>query len=155
MPEFEKAKDFPRPCDNLHEFPLVKWGKLLFAGLNPSFDFQKERWVPVPTELERKHTLANNVWIHGKKDKVELEVIFQRGSPGKSAGSYLVSQKVNVISGRAATDQIYESEWTGVGPNLEKRGEAHEETTRNPPTKRLPGKHVNLSTNMSTCIISS
>jgi choline monooxygenase len=41
MPEFEKAKDFPRPCDNLHEFPLVKWGKLLFAGLNPSFDFQK------------------------------------------------------------------------------------------------------------------
>jgi len=40
MPEFEKAKNFPRPCDNLHEFPLVKWGKLLFAGLNPSFDFQ-------------------------------------------------------------------------------------------------------------------
>ena len=31
MPEFEKAKDFPRPCDNLHEFPLIKWGKLLFA----------------------------------------------------------------------------------------------------------------------------
>ena len=86
-----------------------------------SFDFQKERWVPVPTELERKHTLAKNVWIHGKKDKVELEVTFQRGGQGKSAGSYLVSQKVNVISGRAATDQIYESEWTGVGPNLEKR----------------------------------
>jgi choline monooxygenase len=41
MPEFEKAKNFPRPCDNLHKFPLVKWGKLLFAGLNPSFDFQK------------------------------------------------------------------------------------------------------------------
>ena len=41
MPEFDKAKNFPRPCDNLHKFPLVKWGKLLFAGLNPTFDFQK------------------------------------------------------------------------------------------------------------------
>ena len=40
MPEFDKTKDFPRPCDNLHKFPLIKWGKLLFAGLNPSFDFQ-------------------------------------------------------------------------------------------------------------------
>jgi choline monooxygenase len=41
MPEFDKAKDFPRACDDLHTFPLVKWGKLLFAGLNPTFDFQK------------------------------------------------------------------------------------------------------------------
>ena len=41
MPEFEKTKDFPRPCDNLHQFPLKKWGPFLFAGLNPSFDFQK------------------------------------------------------------------------------------------------------------------
>jgi choline monooxygenase len=40
MPEFDKTKNFPRPCDNLHKFPLIKWGKLLFAGLNPSFDFQ-------------------------------------------------------------------------------------------------------------------
>ena len=37
MPEFEKAEDFPRQCDNLHTFPLEKWGPLLFAGLNPSF----------------------------------------------------------------------------------------------------------------------
>tara|TARA_R110002073_G_scaffold103234_2_gene233738 strand:- start:37932 stop:39020 length:1089 start_codon:yes stop_codon:yes gene_type:complete len=41
MPEFEKAKDFPRPCDNLHTFPLKKWGQFLFAGLNPNFDFQQ------------------------------------------------------------------------------------------------------------------
>ena len=41
MPEFEKTKDFPRPCDNLHQFPLKKWGPFLFAGLNPSFDFQE------------------------------------------------------------------------------------------------------------------
>ena len=41
MPEFEKAEDFPRHCDNLHKFSLKKWGPLLFAGLNPSFDFQQ------------------------------------------------------------------------------------------------------------------
>jgi choline monooxygenase len=39
MPEFEQAEDFPRPCDNLHKFPVEKWGPLLFAGLNPSFEF--------------------------------------------------------------------------------------------------------------------
>ncbi len=41
MPEFDLAEDFPRPCDNLHQFPIRKWGSLLFAGLNPSFDFQQ------------------------------------------------------------------------------------------------------------------
>ena len=41
MPEFKEAKSFPRPCDNLHKFPLKKWGSFLFAGLNPSFDFQQ------------------------------------------------------------------------------------------------------------------
>lgn len=40
MPEFEQAEDFPRPCDNLHKFSLKKWGPLLFAGLDYSFDFQ-------------------------------------------------------------------------------------------------------------------
>ena len=41
MPEFNEAQDFPRPCDDLHQFPLRKFGPLLFAGLNPSFDFQQ------------------------------------------------------------------------------------------------------------------
>jgi choline monooxygenase len=41
MPEFKEAEGFPRPCDDLNEFPLRKWGPFLFAGLNPSFDFQK------------------------------------------------------------------------------------------------------------------
>ena len=41
MPEFENTKEFPRSCDNLHSFPLKKWGPFLFAGLNPSFDFQQ------------------------------------------------------------------------------------------------------------------
>ncbi|WP_166960974.1 SRPBCC family protein [Yeosuana marina] len=41
MPEFGQTQDFPKPCDNLHTFPLKKWGPFLFAGLNPSFDFQQ------------------------------------------------------------------------------------------------------------------
>ena len=41
MPEFEDAKDFPRPCDDLHKFSLEKWGPLLFVGLNPEFPFSE------------------------------------------------------------------------------------------------------------------
>jgi choline monooxygenase len=41
MPEFEETEDFPRPCDDLHKFPLKKWGPFLFAGLNPTFDFEQ------------------------------------------------------------------------------------------------------------------
>lgn len=41
MPEFEEAENFPRPCDNLHEFPLNKLGAHLFVGLDPAFDFSE------------------------------------------------------------------------------------------------------------------
>ncbi len=41
MPEFEATQDFPRPCDDLHKFPLEKWGPMLFIGLNPELDFSK------------------------------------------------------------------------------------------------------------------
>jgi len=41
MPEFKEAEKFPRSCDHLYKFPLRQWGSLLFAGLNPSFDFQE------------------------------------------------------------------------------------------------------------------
>lgn len=41
MPEFKEAENFPRPCDNLHQFPLKKWNPFLFVGLNPAFDFQE------------------------------------------------------------------------------------------------------------------
>ncbi len=41
MPEFTETEDFPRPCDNLYNFPLEKWGPFLFAGLNPVFDFNQ------------------------------------------------------------------------------------------------------------------
>ena len=43
MPEFDQTKNFPRPCDHLHRFPLLRWGKLIFAGLNPSFDFNADQ----------------------------------------------------------------------------------------------------------------
>ncbi len=40
MPEFKEAEGFPRPCDNLNEFPIRNMGPFLFAGFNPVFDFQ-------------------------------------------------------------------------------------------------------------------
>ena len=40
MPEFEETKNFPSKNDNLHRFPLEKWGSFLFAGLNPSFEIK-------------------------------------------------------------------------------------------------------------------
>ena len=71
MPEFSDAKNFPRPCDNLHKFPLLNWGKLLFAGLNPLFDFQqvldkmKERIGFLPIDkFEFDKTLNKNFTIN-------------------------------------------------------------------------------------------
>ena len=39
MPEFNKSKDFPRACDNLHKFQLMNLGPHLFVGMSPQFDF--------------------------------------------------------------------------------------------------------------------
>ena len=39
MPEFEMAENFPRPCDDLHEFPIRNLGPYLFVALNPAYDF--------------------------------------------------------------------------------------------------------------------
>lgn len=39
MPEFQDAKDFPRPCDHLHQFSLKEWGPLLFTAMDPEIDF--------------------------------------------------------------------------------------------------------------------
>jgi phenylpropionate dioxygenase-like ring-hydroxylating dioxygenase large terminal subunit len=71
MPEFKEVKDFPRPCDNLHPFPLRKWGTLLFAGLNPSFDFQQvidkmnERVDFLPlNEFSIDATLSKDFLVH-------------------------------------------------------------------------------------------
>ena len=41
MPEFRETVDFPRPCDDLHSFPVRTWGPFVFAGLSPAFDFSE------------------------------------------------------------------------------------------------------------------
>ncbi len=71
MPEFEDAKDFPRPCDNLNKFPLEKWGPLLFVGLNPIFDFKQvlskmnERVGFLPLEeFSLNKTLSKDYLVH-------------------------------------------------------------------------------------------
>ena len=38
MPEFSETENFPRPCDNLHQFPIFNWKKFLFTSLDPMFD---------------------------------------------------------------------------------------------------------------------
>lgn len=50
MPEFKKAKNFPRSCDHLPAFPLQKWGPLLFTSIGPAFDLSKviekmNKWI--------------------------------------------------------------------------------------------------------------
>lgn len=66
MPEFKETKDFPRPCDNLHQFPIRKWGPFLFAGLNPSFDFE----LVLEDMNERVGFLPLNEFKHDKtRDK--------------------------------------------------------------------------------------
>jgi len=41
MPDFEKTKNFPRDCDNLHKFLVKSWNKLLFVSFNPIIDIKK------------------------------------------------------------------------------------------------------------------
>lgn len=50
MPEFQEAKNFPRPCDHLHNFKIEEWGPFLFTGLDPEVDFDVirnflDKWV--------------------------------------------------------------------------------------------------------------
>lgn len=71
MPEFGDAQNFPRACENLHQFPLEKWGPLLFAGLNPSFDLKQviekmnERIGFLPlNEFRYQETLSKDYLVH-------------------------------------------------------------------------------------------
>ena len=41
MPEFDTAEDFPRPCDNLPELGLRKWGRFLLGSLAPGVDIDR------------------------------------------------------------------------------------------------------------------
>jgi choline monooxygenase len=56
MPEFETARGFPSPDDDLRRLDVGRWGKLLFASLDPAFPLEEllapmqERcgWLPLP-----------------------------------------------------------------------------------------------------------
>ena len=39
MPMFDEVKDFPRPCDHLHNLDLHRWKRFLFTGIDPQIDF--------------------------------------------------------------------------------------------------------------------
>ena len=41
MPEFKEVKEFPRPCEHLHQVPLQNWERFLFTSLEPQFDFSE------------------------------------------------------------------------------------------------------------------
>ncbi|SNT04173.1 choline monooxygenase [Ekhidna lutea] len=74
MPEFKQAKDFPRPCDDLHKFLTAEWGPLLFAKLGGEIDFsrmldemnQKVGFIPsdelVYSDALSKEYLVNAHW---------------------------------------------------------------------------------------------
>jgi len=73
MPEFEEAKNFPRPCDDLPKFPLAQWRQFLFTGVDPSFDFSiihdrlEERLSFLPFESFRfapEYSKTYNVHAH-------------------------------------------------------------------------------------------
>jgi len=71
MPEFRDARDFPRPCDNLHRFPLEQWGSFLFAGLEPAFPFEQiarvldERVGFLPLQqFRRRPDLSKDYLVH-------------------------------------------------------------------------------------------
>lgn len=73
MPEFKEAEDFPRPCDNLHQLPIVKWRQFLFTVVNPKSSFDKviklleERLYFLPIESFRfapEYSKTYNVHAH-------------------------------------------------------------------------------------------
>lgn len=73
MPMFEEAKDFPRPCDDLHKLEIKYWKRFLFTGIDPKLDFEAvsmrldkrighmdmERWRYAP-EYSKVYTIKAN-----------------------------------------------------------------------------------------------
>ncbi len=55
MPEFEQAEGFPSEADNLSRVPFGRWGKFLFASLDPAFPLaeltaemdERVGWLPL------------------------------------------------------------------------------------------------------------
>lgn len=72
MPEFGEAKNFPRPCDNLHQFPVREWAGHLFVGLEPDFDLREvltvleERIGFLPlSEFQLDQSLCKDYLVNG------------------------------------------------------------------------------------------
>ena len=71
MPEFEAVENFPKTCDNLHEFPLYQWAPFLFIGLNPDFDFaqiakqmnERVSFLPL-NEFKRNDSLSKDYLVN-------------------------------------------------------------------------------------------
>jgi len=73
MPEFEGVEDFPSAADSLPSLPLRRWGPLLFASLDPMWEFDEwirpvlertdwlepERLVPYPPHAQEYLVEAN------------------------------------------------------------------------------------------------
>ncbi|HRI29523.1 MAG TPA: aromatic ring-hydroxylating dioxygenase subunit alpha [Chitinophagales bacterium] len=49
MPEFKEALGFPRPCDNLHTYPLQTWEQFLFTAIQPAYPLQ-----PVIAKMQQR-----------------------------------------------------------------------------------------------------
>ncbi len=69
MPEFQEAQDFPRPCDNLHQFKLEEWGPFLFTALDPEVDFSVireflEKYIGfLPMNEFKKDTISSKDYL--------------------------------------------------------------------------------------------
>ena len=59
MPEFEGAREFPSPADDLPRLPLARWGPLVFVALEPRSPFEawigplRERLAALPVDALR------------------------------------------------------------------------------------------------------
>ncbi len=74
MPEFKRAVNFPRACDDLHRFEIAQWGPLLFANMGSTNEFQQiidemntyVGFLPlkefVYNEVQSKEYLVNGHW---------------------------------------------------------------------------------------------
>jgi choline monooxygenase len=55
MPEFKEVENFPTQDDNLHQLPLLQWGKWLFTSLNHQYSHElffrdmteRVKWMPL------------------------------------------------------------------------------------------------------------
>ena len=63
MPEFKLAKEFPRNCENLKEFPVSNLGPFIFVGLEPLFDMSS-----VSTKIEDRISFLPLDFIEFRED---------------------------------------------------------------------------------------